>query len=400
MSAPKLPASGGPLLAFAMAVIHPYFLTAYRIRGWGRLPRKRGATLLITNHQHDLDTTGLIMRLSVQGPWMHPIYTTGSRRMFEPGFMEVRVAWIRRLVALVDWAWMFRMLGVLPIENELRRRSVAAIAWAVYRRHGDLPATDVFGERAMKEVRGATTLRQLVGRTPLEPKEYVSIATLREPYRQEVLDELRDQVEADLTLIESVLRADGTLYLTAEGRYTTDGRLSRFRASLPRLAPLGDIYLLALSYDPFVAKRLSLLYRVVKPYDPADLRASLAAARPVTFSQVFASWLHDRDSSFTRDEALAGVRATLASVPQSAFVDPEFAANPARLLDAALRWMTRSGLLSAGDDGTYRRGAKRTDQRFPLVPDILVHQTNHFAETISACARMRSPATASAPSSR
>ena len=134
-----LPRAGGPLQAFAMALITPIYMSTYRIRGWGRLPKRRGATLLINNHQHGLDTTALIMRLSVQGPWMQPIYMAGSRRLFEPGFMEVSAPWIAYLLHFVDWAWMFRMLGVLPIENELRRRSLASFAWSVYTRHGDLP---------------------------------------------------------------------------------------------------------------------------------------------------------------------------------------------------------------------------------------------------------------------
>lgn len=386
--APRLPWSGGPVLAFAMAVIHPYYLNAYRIRGWGRLPRRRGATLLVSNHQHDLDTTALIMRLSVQGPWMRPIFSVGSRRLFEPGFMDVRLAWLRWLVGLVDWSWMFRMLGVLPIENELRRRSAASLAWAVYARHGDLPASDVFGEGSSPALNGATTLSALARRSVLDKQTYLSLARVREPYRSELVAGARRQIEDDLVRVESVLRAGGTLYLTPEGQYTRDGRIGRFRKALYRLAPLGDIYLLALSYDPFVSSKFSLLYRVVPLPRGAELRPALAAARPIVVSQLMAAWLHGRDGrrSFTREEARAGIAALLSAAPLNAFVDPELAERPLSMIDAALAHMTASGLLACDADGSYRLGSTRKDARFPDVDDIIAHQANHFAETIAGLA--------------
>lgn len=400
----RLPPAGGPLQAFAMMLITPYYTAAYRIRGWGRLPRRRGATLLVSNHQHDLDTTALIMRLAVQGPWMRPIYMAGSRRIFEPGFMEVRFAAIRWLVDLVDWAWMYQMLGVLPIENELRRRAVASLAYAVYELHGDLPVDTVFSPRARLALRDAKSLTSLIGRPLLAQDEYVSVATMNEPYRSELIEQTRVQTERDLARIEGVLRAGGTLYLTAEGKYTRDGKLNRFRTAFSRVVGLGENYLLALSYDVFAAGRLSLLYRVVKPAHPDDLRTSLAAARPVTLSQLLATWLMTHDGAFSRDAALNGVRALLDSVPATAFVDPELRPRLAEKIDEALTAMVRRGLLAREDSGPYRFGPTRHDKRFPLVPDIVAHQANFYAETVAASVERRpktAPITAaSAPSSR
>ncbi|HEY7993998.1 MAG: MFS transporter [Candidatus Eremiobacterales bacterium] len=389
----RLPPSAGPLQAFAMMLITPYYMTAYRIRGWGRLPRRRRATLLVSNHQHDLDTTALIMRLSVQGPWMRPIYSVASRRMFEPGFMEVRFAPVRWLVELVDWAWMYGRLGVLPIENELRRRAVASFAYAIYTMHGDLPVDTVFSSRARPALGDAKTLKSLIGRPLLAQEEYVSAATINEPYRTELLAHTRLQTESDLARIEGVLRAGGTLYLTAEGMYTRDGKLNRFRTAFSRVVNLGENYLLALSYDVFAGGRLSLLYRVLKPENPDDFRASLASARPVTLSQLLASWLMARDSdgAFTRDAAIDGVRSGLDRVPPTAFIDPELRPRLPEKLDDALAAMVKRGLLASGG-GSYRLGATLHDPRFPLVPDIVTHQANFYAETIAA--------TASAPSSR
>jgi MFS family permease len=403
--APTLPPAGGPLQAFAMALITPYYTTAYRIRGWGGLPRRRGATLLISNHQHDLDTTALIMHLAVRGKWIEPIYMVGSRRLFEPGFMEVRFAVIRWLVDLVDWAWMYRMLGVLPIENELRRRAVASLGYALYRMYGDLPTSVVFNDRATQALRGASTLKSLIGRPLLDQEEYVSVAAINEPYRSELIEATRKQTQDDLAGVVRVLRAGGTLYLTPEGKYTRDGRINRFRKAFELLAPLGEVYLLALSYDVFAPGRLSLLFRVVRPDDPADLRTSLAAARPVTLSQMLASWILEREGAFTSGEALDGVRATLARMPSRAFVDPGFATpRLAGSLDGALASMVRAGHLIREDGGAYRLGTARHDKRFPLIPDIVAHQANFFAETLAACDTLdrRSPeaTAAAAPSSR
>jgi MFS family permease len=386
--ATNLPPSGGPLLAFAMAVIHPYYLTAYRIRGWGRLPRKRGATLLISNHQHDLDTTALIMRLAVQGPWFRPIYCAGSRRMFEPGFMDVRIRWIAAIVRLVDWSWMFRSLGILPIENELRRRSRASLAWSVHSLHGDLRLADVFAESSIRStagLNGDARLSSVMTRSPLAPEDYVSVATLREPYRSEVVENTRRLVESDLARIQSVLTAGGTLYLTPEGRYTKDGRLGRFRMALDRMAPLAAAtYVLALSYDPFASDRFSLLYRVLPAQDPADLRSSLAAPRPVVISQLLATWLRRiGERVFSAGEALDGIGALIRDLPQSAFVDPDLAAKRGRVLAGALATMVRHGLLKE-EGGAYRLGAERKHPQFPDVPDIIAHQANFLEETIAA----------------
>ena len=399
--APVLPKSGGPLLAFAMAVIHPYYLTAYRIRGWGRLPRKRGATLLLSNHQHDLDTTALVMRLSVQGPWMQPIYSVGSRRLFEPGFMDTRLRWVAAIARRVDWNKMFRLLGVLPIENELRRRPLANVGWALNVKHGDLPLAQVFQEGTIPDTaarNGEARLSWLYAPSPLDGcrQNYISLAVLREPYKTEILEDERRQLSADLQRIEQVLRAGGTLYLTPEGRYSKDGRIGRFRMALDRLAPLAPIYILALSYDPFVSSRLSLLYRVLPARDRNGLRSSMAAARPVVVSQLLGAWLRSREDPFSQEEALSAVRARLQALPPGAFVDPELAASPEKMVAQALETMTRRGILERSG-GKFRLTAQRKDTRFPDVADIIAHQANFFEETIAGLRTLELAAGASAP---
>ena len=53
---------------FICAIIKPYYWTAYRVRSWGRLPWRRAATLVLCNHQHDLDTNTTIVQMQLAGP--------------------------------------------------------------------------------------------------------------------------------------------------------------------------------------------------------------------------------------------------------------------------------------------------------------------------------------------
>ena len=70
-----------------------YTYSAYRVRSWGRLPRKRGATVVISNHQHDLDTMGVIPALQLKTPMRDPLYAATAKLMHEPGFMAIRARW-------------------------------------------------------------------------------------------------------------------------------------------------------------------------------------------------------------------------------------------------------------------------------------------------------------------
>lgn len=392
---PKLPFGGGPFQAFALGLAQLWYLNAYRVRGWGRLPLRRGATLAIANHQHDLDTTGVIMRLSVQGPWTRPIFSVASRRLFEPGFMGIRLAWLQPLLRPADWSPLFRILGMLPIENEPRRRPVAAIGNALYVRHGDLAIDDVFEQRAVEglDLEPGARLRALFMpvRYVRSRDKVVSLSSVREPYRSEMVERLRAQVDEDLARIEDVLRAGGTLYLTPEGRYTQDGKLSRFRMALDRLAGLAKIYVLPTSYDPFIGRRLSLLYRVLPAQDPSDLRSSLCAPRPITASQLLGSWLMRRDGAFREQDALAEIVRALSDLPRDAFVDPELAADPARMVRRALPAMAGFSILAA-ESGSYKLAAVRRHPQFPLVPDIVAHQSNMFAETVAALKKLAADA--------
>ena len=111
----------------------------------------------------------------------------------------------------------------------------------------------------------------------------------------------RAQVEADLQHFENLQRGGATIFLSPEAIIPVDGR-SAMRGSLPRLAPLAEIWLAGISYDPLVGRRLSLLYRVGKAEPNVALDLQIKRIRPVTTSALLATWLHERgEQTFTAE---------------------------------------------------------------------------------------------------
>jgi len=152
------------------------------------------------------------------------------------------------------------------------------------------------------------------------------------------------------------------------------------RGAVHRLAPLATIYLIGVSYDPFVSRRLSMLYRVGR-LDGTPMLPTLAAIRPVVTSQLLGAWLHGRDEAFTLDEACAAVEERLASLPPQIFVDPELPHNVRRRVAAALPLMVNWKILQRDGD-RYRTTAERRHPQFPFVRDILAYQAAFLEETI------------------
>jgi len=374
--------------AFCALLVAPYYHSAYRIRGFGGLPRKRGATLVISNHQHDLDTNAAAIRIILQSPWNQTMYSASSRRVFEPGFMGIRVPWLERWLGTFNAAGLFAALGMLPIENELFARSVSSIAWYVRTKHGDLPLDDVFRADVVQQFgkdAQSQTLTWLFRRAAFAQarKTRVGMNAVNQPYRGEILAETRRTMQADLARIEQTLRSGVTFYLTPEGRYTTDGRIGRFRLALRRLAPLARVYLIAMSYDVFVGRRLSVLFRILPPADPDDLKTSLQAERPFTTSQLLAAWLTRQTGTFSGGDARAAVRQELKRLPARAFVDPELRRAPERLVNSALRSLVRLNILRY-ENATYAVAAVRRHPQFPQVKDMLAYQAAFFEESVHA----------------
>jgi 1-acyl-sn-glycerol-3-phosphate acyltransferase len=374
----------------AVFIIRPYYWLAYRVRSWGRLPWRRGATLVLCNHQHDLDTNATIIEMGLGGPWDRPIYSAGSRRMFEPGFMATRIPWLRSNLRTMSAVKLFSALGILPIENELHTRSLASLARWIYARHGEVALAQAFGDEVLARLprsAPATTVGQLFGEKWFKAAHdmRVSLKRVREPYRGEIFAQTRQHVEPDYERFERVLKDGNTLFLTPEGRYSTDGRMGHLRGALTRLRPFAhSIYLVALSYDVYVGTPFSTLFRILPPADPDDLDTSMRAPRPVTVSQLLASWVVEEGrSSFTASEADDAVRAALRSLPTGAFVDPHLVEDPQRMVRAALHGMRRLGSL-VDDAGVLRLTSQRRHPQFPLVADMLAYQSRFVAETVQA----------------
>jgi MFS family permease len=381
-----------PLRATAVLANYTWDHLAYRVRHWGSVPRRRGPTLIVANHQHDFESPAIVSTTTVEsGPWRHPIFTASSRRMYEPGFLATRITWLRSLLRRVNSGGLFVALGMLPLENELSSRAIAAFAWTVQRHHGPLLLDQVFDERVAGRFPPETKTSDLWRRDLFATAhEVVKVTTVREPYRREILDETRRYLDLDLTRMENTVRRGATFYLTPEGHYTTDGRMMPMRGVIERLAPLSTIYLAGVSYDPFVSKRLSMLYRIVRLPDGSEswmtrLTRTLAAIRPVTTSQLLGAWLFGRQESFTLAEAVAAVERWLATLPDRVFVDPELWAAPRRTIGAALPLMVMWQILERDGD-RYRVAQRRHHPQFPFVEDIIAYHAHFLEETLANAA--------------
>ena len=149
-----------------------------------------------------------------------------------------------------------------------------------------------------------------------------------------------------------------------------------------RLAPLATVYLFAIGYDPFVSKRLSMLYRIVRLEDKSKLKEGLAASRPITTSHVLGGWLENRAHPFSAQEASDAVAARIRELPSQLFVDPDLRRNPARMVRAALPLMVEWGILRRAVDG-YSLNEVRRHPQFTHVQDIVAYQARFLEESIA-----------------
>lgn len=364
--------------------ISSYYRTAYRVRGWGALPRKRPPSLLVANHQHEMESAIIVADQTLRSlTWRNPINTVSSRRMWEPGFFAERIPWLRTFFRTANLGWFFAGLGLQPIENELHARPFVSIAHALVATHGDLPATQVFTERALARIPGVATLRQLLGAANFDAaRGVVKINDLNEPYRGEIMAQTRSQLEADIAHFEDLVRRGATVFLTPEGFYTTDGKMQRFRGIISRLSPLAKIYAVGISYDPFIEGRFTMLYRVCEADPDVPLETTIKRTRPVTVSALLATWLQTAPRSFNAVEAIAGVREALAALPNHLFVDPQLTRDPARKTHSALVGMKNLGYLDSFE-GRCTLSERRRHPQFPKTDDIIAYQANFHAETLA-----------------
>jgi hypothetical protein len=377
------------MTATAIAIRQLYGPTRIRVRQWGALPARRGPTVLITNHQHEDEGETVIRRTFLRHPWK-PIVMVNSRRTFERGFFAARFPRTAPFLRTFDPSGLFLRLNILPVENMLFSRPFTSLGAEIFEKHGDLPIADVLPENTLEELglQGARLSDLwgakffLAGWTP------VKLSQLRQPYRREAIENFRATAARDIGAIVERVRDGATFYVTPEGDYSRDGRLHRLRRGiLDEVLPVAEPWLCAIAYDPFRGKRLSMLYRVVRPADPADLDTSLAAARPVTTSALLSAFLLASKLPFSFADAIRDVRERLRTMPDYVFVDPELQAKTAAAVREALATLEKRGTLER-DGRRYRLTERRADRRFPHLDDMLVYQNNMLEETLEAAGRL------------
>ena len=377
-----------PLWIAACTAVFFYTSLKHRIRGWGRLPRRRGGTLVGINHQHAIESTTIVSRLGLQSSLRHPVFSSTGRRMWEPGFFYLMFPWLPGFMRGVSMGWLWRGLGFMPIENMLFSRPAASLGFDAERLHGPMPVARLFSERiAARFAPGTMTSELRSAKNFKRAQEMVGLKDVQEPYRNELLDLTRAQVEADIEAMERVVARGATFFLTPEGQFNTRGEMNRLRRLLPRLADAAEsVYAVGISYDALRMKKMSMLYRLVPVRDRRLFGDVLVAARPVTVTQLLASWLDVRPEPFTESDAIAAVRAALREVPPALFIDPELAADPETVTKEALRSMRAQGFTSEAG-GAYAI-ASRTETRFEKPFDVFRYHAVFYGESVAAAIRL------------
>ena len=372
-------------LASALAV-QTYVRCAYRIRGWGDLPSYGEPALVVANHQIDVDLLAVLSAMALHGGWRSPLFAATAKLLYEPGFFAIRIPWLSPVCRRANLGPLFAAMGMLPIENQIRTRSLARWAFAVQRRQGVRALEEIFEPRVLERwnLHGVRTCDLFGPKYFAAAQRPVKLSDLRPEYRREQFEITAREIQQDLERMEARLRSGATLFVTPEGEYSRDGGMRGFRGIWERLAPLAKtVSLVAISYDPFAGRRLSQLYRVV----PLDRRErvvrELKAARPVTMSALLCKWLERAPQNFTPRHAADGVDAVHRSLPAGLFVDPQFERAPGQRVGRALENMARLGILRR--EGTrYRRGERRRHPQFPNVRDIVAAQARFLDETVAA----------------
>lgn len=371
-----------------------YYRIAFRIRAWGGLPRKSGATLIVSNHQHEIESPVIVADLgSHPFRWRYPIFTVSSRRMWEPGFFAERIPWLK-VAREANFGWLFQSIGMQPIENELTARPYASIAYTLLGLDGDLDVDAVFKEPiAEKLPTGVATLSDLLSARHFAfARSYVRISDLRDPFKERVMHATREQLDNDIAHFEKLVQDGAMIFLTPEGFYSGDGKMQKLRGILSRLTPFAKVQLAAISYDPYVNKRLTMLYRVTPARDDLPLDTQLKATRPVTTSALLCTWIAERHLPFSEREAIVGVTTAVRALPKEAFVVPELRTNIDGTVRDAIRGMLRLGTLEVRD-GHYVLTEKHTHPQFHGVGDVVQYQVNFHAETLDGLKALAASAT-------
>jgi hypothetical protein len=366
-----------------------YLSTRMRVRQWGYLPADRGATVLITNHQHMDEGEMVTARTFLRHPWK-PLVMCNSRRTFETGFIAWQMPWTAWFTRGLNLSGLWAAYNILPIENHLFSRPLISLAEELRSAHGDLPLEAILPAEALEPL----GLKGRVLRDLWKPANFVrahawvKVAKLKQPYRGEVLENLRAVTKRDIAAIMERVRTGATFYITPEGDFSRDGRMHAMRGGIVEaLSAFAGLWLCAIAYDPFRGGRLSMLYRVLRYAGAANIGTSLAGARPITTSALLAAFLLEGPETFAAQDAVRAVRERLDSLPGNVFVDPELHRAPEAALVGALATLRKRRML-VEDAGRYRLTAHRVDSRFLHIPDMVEFQRNMLDETLASARRL------------
>ena len=185
-------------------------------------------------------------------------------------------AWFTRGVNL---SGLWGAYGIFPIENHLFSRPLISLAEELRAAHGDLPFEAILPPETLEPLglEGRVLSDLWKPADFMRARAWVKVAKLKQPYRREVLENLRVVTERDIAAIVERVRTGATFYITPEGDFSRDGRMHPMRGGIVEaLAPFADLWLCAIAYDPFRGGRLSMLYRVLRYDGAADIGTSLA----------------------------------------------------------------------------------------------------------------------------
>ncbi len=377
------------LRAAGYCVRQVYLFFKIRVRHWGNLPAERGATVLITNHQHEIEGEMVTARTFLRDPWK-PLAMCNSRRTFETGFIAMELPWTAWFTRGLNLSGLWAAFGLLPIENHLFSRPLISLAEELRAAHGDLALETILPSETLERLglEGSVLSDLWKPADFMRARAWVKVANLKQPYRREVLENLRAVTQRDVAAIVECVRAGATFYVTPEGDFSRDGRMHPMRGGIVEaLSPFAELWLCAIAYDPFRGRRLSMLYRVLRYTGATDIGTSLAGARPITTSALLAEFLLGGSDTFALEDAVRAVRERLDSLPENVFVDPELQRAPAAAVVNALATLRKRGTLAA-DDERYRLTANRLDARFPHVADMVAFQRNMLDETLASARRL------------
>jgi len=380
------------MVALALVLL-AYVRLVHRFRVIGDIPRRGPSTLTVANHQQDLEGMVLPGLMYLAGPLRLSVHSAGGEAMFEPGFLAERAPrWLGWLVDWIPLAPILRWLGVLPIQNEPRHRSIVSLASEILDACGDRPVGDVFTAGAMADL-GRRSGRSLEGRRVrdlLRPpfrrhaRTPLSLSVLTPAYRRCIRHLLRDRLTRQMEAVRDVLTQGGSLYLTPEGQISKDGSLGRFKELLSLVLPAArEVLAAGIAYEPLAPGRLRLLVHIVRA-NPREIRAEVLRARPITVDQVLATALLSFEGApFDLGDVIREVCRLVTEIPAQATVEPPVE-RWGRVLDRTIHSLIRRGFLHSHADGTLELTDRRQDPRFPLVQDMLSYQRAVFLEAIEA----------------